>query len=336
MSGPLPETDSVRAGGSARIGAVIVAIALIAIVGVGLSGRQTPAPNSAIGPAATPAPTLSGTGVSNERPVAAVPTPTTAPATAVPAEAYGASLAIGNVRYVTVLSELEPGHLTGELHFPSPPLRRTGTFAFSELRHDRQVERVVAIDEWTVDLDALANATRTTATVVEASVPPQSALLNVPSPVARGYDISVAGINDLLFSRLFVDVTLAGDRDASGAKPTVRFGVAADEGGIHGAVILSPGSDGSFEGSFTLPKPRRAVTTVLRLYNVQVSASHDIWSEIQQFPIELTPQMAKPGVTRQILDESYATFDLVVRTSGNARGQSITVTAIAHRFVEAE
>ena len=334
MTDPLPEITRVRGGGSARLGAVVVAIALVAIVWVGISGRPNPAPISAVPADATGAPTLSTT-----RPVPAVPSPMTTPApTPGPGDTYGASLAIGKLRYVTILSELEPGHLTGELHFPSPARLPSGTFAFSELWHDGHVDAAVAINEWTVDLEALVDATRTPAAVIEEKVGAQSALLDVPPPVTRGYDINVIGSNDLLFSRLSIEVRL-GDgttTDDGRGTVTVRFGVRADLGNSHPALILSPAENGSFKGTLTLPKPRRPVDAQLRLYNVQLTVSHDIWTEIQQFTLALTPEMAKLGVSKLVLDEDYATYQLVARTSGNVRGQSISVTVIARRLIDAE
>jgi hypothetical protein len=338
MSSPLPETTRVRGGGSARIGAVVVAVVLVAIVWVGISGRPNPPPISAIPPVATAAAPSGGLGLSSARPDTAVPTPdvTRAP-TPEPPETYGASLAMGNVRYVTILSELQPGHLTGELHFPSPPLWPTGTFTFSELWHDGQVEGAVAIDEWAIDLQALASATRTAATLVEASVPAQRSLLGVPPPVTSGYEINVVGRNDLLFGQLLIDVRLGANRgNDDGAAAKLRFGVTVDVGNAHQSVILSPGENGSFKATLTLPKPRRAVSAQFRLSNVQLTASHGLWSDLEEFRLPLTPDLANVGVSKLVLEAVAPTYRLVVRTNGNVRGQSITVTVICRRVTPSE
>ncbi len=338
MSSPLPETTRVRGGGSARIGAVVVAVVLVAIAWVGISGRPNPAPRSAVPTLAAAAAPSGGSGLSNARPDPAVPTPDVTPVpTPKPAATYGASLAMGNVRYVTILSELQPGHLTGELHFPSPPLLPTGRFTFSELWHDGLVEGAVAIDEWAIDLDALASATRTAATVVEASVPAQRSVLDVPPPVTRGYEISVVGRNDLLFSQLLIDVTLGANRgNDDGAAAKVRFGVTLDVGNAHPSVILSPGENGSFKGTLKVPKPRRTVSAQFRLSNVQLTVSHGLWSELEEFTFALTPQMANVGVSKLVLEEVAPTYRLVVRTNGSVRGQSITVTVICRRLTPSE
>ena len=243
---------------------------------------------------------------------------------------------MGNVRYVTILSELEPGRLSGELHFPSPPLRPTGRLTFSELWHDGLVEGAVAIDEWTVDLDAVASATRTATSVVEASVPAQTALLDVPPPVMRGYEINVIGSNDLLFSQLLIDVTLGADRaENDGAAPMVRFGVTLEAGNAPQSLILLPGENGSFKGTFTLPKPRRAMSAQFRLSNVQLTVSHGVWTDLNEFTFTLTPEMANVGVSKLVVEESGPTYRVVVRTNGNVRGQ-VNVTVIARRITASE
>jgi len=326
------EITRVRSGGSARIGAVVLAAALIGVVWIGVSGRQTPAPVAVL-PSAPSRPSDSPTRAPRLPPPSPITTPAPTPGVA---DTYGASLAIGNVRYVTILSELQPGHLSGELHFPSPPRLPEGTLQFSELWKDGHVEAAVAIGEWTVDLTALGAATRTPAEVVAASLPPQVTLLDVPPPVTRGYRINVAGSNDLLFTRLSIDVVLGERPHDSSAEASVRFGVSVDAGGVHRAVIMEPSTNDSFKGSFTMPKPRRATNAQLHLYNVQLTVSHDIWSEIASFNFKLTPEMARVPTTKLITNESTSTYKLVARTDGNVRGQLITVTVFARRVTAAE
>jgi hypothetical protein len=337
MSNPLPEVTRVRGGGSARIGAVVVAVVLVGIVWVGISGRPAPGPVAVVATGSAQAAQAAPT--STQLPILPFPTPvTTPPPTPGPGETYGASLAIGNIRYVTILSELEPGHLTGELHFPSPPRLPTGTFAFSELWKDGHVDAAVAINEWAVDLAALATATRTPAAMVAAIVPAQNALLEVPSPVTRGYSITVDGTNDLLFSRMSIEVLLGEGRsgDDGNAASTARLGVQADVGPAHRELILAPGENGSFKGTFTLPRPKRATTGQLRLYNVQMTVSHGVWASLGDFAIDLTPDMARVGVSKLLLEQSDPAYRIVARTHGNVRGQSITVTVIARRVTASE
>jgi hypothetical protein len=337
MSMPRPETTRVRGGGSARIGAVVVAVALGALVWIGIAERPAPGPVALL-PTASGQSSKAPTDAPTDAPRLPPPSPITTPApTPGPGETYGASLTIGNVRYVTILSELQPGHLTGELHFASPARSPIGTFAFSELWEDGHVDAAVAIGTWPVDLEAVSAATRIPVSLVNASFPEQSALWELPKPVARGYEIEVAGSNDLLFTRLSIDVTLGPNQARDdGAMAKVRFGVAIDAGAIHRAEILSPGENGSFKATFSLPKPRRAMTAQLHVSNVQLTASHDIWKEIDAFEFELTPDLAKVNVSRLIVDESTAAYRVMARTSGNVRGQSITVTVIALRISAAE
>ena len=333
MTDPLPEISRVRGGGSARIGAVILSIALVAVVWIGISGQKSPGPVSAV-PTALPSTTKSaGSDFSNASPVpAATVKPSATPA---PPKSYGASLSIGSIRYATIMSELSPGHLSAELHFPSPPRLPVGTLEFRELWKYDNVDAAIEIGTWTIDLDALAAATRTPANVLDESVPAQREAKDAPPPVRAGYRITAVGSNDLLFSRLTIEVLSEVPPD--GAHPTseARLGVAADSGNAHRAVILTPGENGSFTGSFTLPKPRQATTAHLLLYDVQMTISHDIWTEIADMTFELRPEQSRVGTSKLIVDHSAQGIRVVARTSGNVRGQSITVTVIA-RTTQAE
>ncbi len=329
MTDPLPEINRVRGGGSARIGAVVLGIALIGVVGVGIFGRQSPGPVSALAPQASAAQSSAGSGLPNASPV---PAATAAPsATPAQPETYGVSLSIGNVRYVSIMSELSPGHLSAELHFPSPPRLPVGTLEFSELWKDGQVDAAIAIGSWSIDLEGLANAISTPANVLEVTAPAQPNAADEPPPVRSGYQITAVGSNDLLFSRLTVEVVLGAEPDGAPATPIRGLGVTVDVAGERRAVNLVPGDNDSVEATFTLPRPPRAVTVHLQLFDVHVMESVEVWSMIADIPFRLTPRQANFGRNTLIVDATGADYQVVARTSGHVDGQLITVTVSASR-----
>ena len=328
MSDPLPEITRVKGSGSARIGIVVLGIALVTIVGVGILGRQAPAPVAVVPPAASPA--VSSRPTASPRP-ASTPSPSPTP---VAADTYGASLTIGNVRYVTIMSELTPDSLSAELHFPSPPRLPVGTLEFSELWKNDHVDAAMMIGSWQIDLEELARATSKPANVLESTVRARPNQSDKPPPVRAGYRITADGSNDLLFSRLTIQIVLGKHLDDPGAAPNFRLGVEANVAGNRRSAILEPAENGSFKASFTLPRPRRSTTGHLLLFTVQLTVSHDVWTRIADLPFELAPDNGLVGSSKLILDESGPGFSVVARTQGHAGGQSITVTVIARASVD--
>ena len=232
---------------------------------------------------------------------------------------------MGNVRYVTIMSELSPGHLTAELHFPSPPRLPVGTLEFSELWKDGQVDAAVHIGSWQVDLEAVAEATRTPAKVLDVTALARPDLTDLPPPIASGYQISVMGSNDLLFSRLVIEVELIRH----------QFGITLGRTEEQKA-ILTATDNHSLTATLIVPRPRRALTTRLYLHDVQLADSLEVWSALADFPVRLRPKHAQFGTNEMIFNESQFGLYLVGHTSGTVDGESITVTVLARRIADGE
>jgi hypothetical protein len=328
---PLPEVARVRGGGSARIGAVIVSVVLVAVVVVGLSGQPQPSAVS-IPPATAPAiadAQSSARGLSNERPE---PAATIAPAarptpTPLAADTYGLALVIGNVRYVTIMSELSPGVLTADLNFPSPPRLPEGSLEFSELWKQGHLDAAALIDRWPIDLAAVAQATRTPARVLIDTSPPQPRLEDVPPAVSRGFAITVEGINDLLFNQLNVEITLGAQPGAQPPTQIRQLGVTVNLP-TDPRAILEPGTNGTLRASLALPRPRRPVNVSLLLYDVQQTQYSTLWKVIAEVPFRLTPRHADIGRNRLVIETDQAAVRVMARTSGTIDGESIILTVI--------
>jgi hypothetical protein len=303
---------------------VAVSIVLVAVVVIGLSGQ----PNRGLSPNAPPSPpAIAAASPSGQLSSASPAAPATiAPApTPVPPDRYGIALAIGKLRYVTSMTELSPGHLTAELHFPSPPAFPQGTLEFRELWRDDLVDAAELIGQWTVDLDRLAEATASPATLIQLAQGARPEAVESPLPVATGYQITVDGMNDLLFSVLSIDIQI-GEPNRP-AERSQQLGVSVIVDGDERAA-MTPGTNGSFKATLVLPTPRRPMDTMLLLYDVNQNQDVAIWTAIDQVPLRLAPRQADVGVSRLVVNQEVPGFKVVARTSGHVGGESIYLTVI--------
>lgn len=204
QSGKQLEVARIGGGPSARLGALVVGVVLVVVIGVAIAGRP-PAPPAvsatppAVAAGETPAPT-------------AVPTeePTAAPTPGRPAvfELYGASLLIGTVRYEMILDSIGTSRLSTDIRVPLPRSEANGVLSFNALSSFGSAATVKSISEWSISLAPLTKAARDRIIVLEVDVPARPKLLNVPPPIRRGYHLIVYARSDLLFGVVTMEVTL--------------------------------------------------------------------------------------------------------------------------------
>jgi hypothetical protein len=163
------------------------------------------------------------------------------PPPARPEDSYSVVLNVGDVAYMTTLDRLL-GSLSAVVRVPIPLSRDYGGLVFNEVSTFNGSERTQQVASWRIPLNALDDPTREATVLVEKDVPARPKLLNVPTPVRRGYHIKISAVNGLLFGVVSVEIKLG---------PVV--GVTGDDG-----LIGFPGSK-SLETSEnpTNPPPTR-------------------------------------------------------------------------------
>jgi hypothetical protein len=201
----------------AVLASVVVIGALIAMVWVGMSGRTNPSPAPTL-PAVAEVPTLSPSPTdSPASPSTLDPEPdsTASPSNRGPEEVYGVYAQIGDVQYITILSEPEPGHLFGRLRVPLPLTETDGTFVFQQFASREVRGQPVAIADWPINVDALA-ADSPLFLAVNATLPPRRTIQNAPRPVERGYHLTVTGQRRGEQGELTINVSIGPNRQLQG------------------------------------------------------------------------------------------------------------------------
>ena len=202
------QLEVARLGGgvSARMGAGVVAIVLIAVAGIGILGRP-PAVPGGVGVSASqnPAPSVAAdASVLAEDPPTLQPAPEATPYR----DAYGIRLQVGKVSYLTTLDQLGTDRLSAVIRVPFPTAEHEGTLQFNQLWADQQLQTTKLINRWHVTLDSLSIPSRDATVVLEFDFPAHPKLLNVPPPLRRGYHLTVYASNDLLFGLLSIEISL--------------------------------------------------------------------------------------------------------------------------------
>lgn len=195
-----PDVVRVGGGASARIGAIAVAAVLVAVIWVGLANR---APSG--GAPRTADPEVAG--------ATGLPPPGVYPSPRLSAGSgtygtYGISATIGNRRYVEVLDELTPGHLSAALRIPIPVAAPSGSLDMIQLSETAFNGNPIHVEHWALPLGPLRATTRGPEIVIDATVPARSTLRDAPPALRSGFELKVYAENDLLFGIISIEVTL--------------------------------------------------------------------------------------------------------------------------------
>ena len=178
-------------GRSATLAAVTVALALGIVVWVGASNRP-PAPTAPV-PAAAASQQVEVVAVSTEPPPASTAPPPIAAPRSGPTltgldDVFAISVSNADGIYMSFLDELEPGHLSGEVHVPIFLIRPVTTVVFQQLLAPSSPSEPIVIGQWearTRRLDAIGDRVRL---IVNAASPADDAANgDLPRPTRQGF-----------------------------------------------------------------------------------------------------------------------------------------------------
>ena len=194
---------------------------LVAVVWIGFSGRTTPPPVSVPEPVAVNGPTPASIPV-------ATPAPTLPPTGGgiiafEQSDIFGAFAELGNVQYITILAEDEPGHLTGKLRVPIPMPATEGVFYFQQFSGPGARGRPVKISQWPMRVEGLVAASGRSYTVVDQTFPARRTLHSAPRPVLRGFHIKVDAQSGVMFGELTIDVRIGPNQRNPGRRRDLRL-----------------------------------------------------------------------------------------------------------------
>jgi hypothetical protein len=203
------EVGRVDGGRSARVAAVAVATVLLAVAWIGASGKSAPRSPISTSPAVA---------------VASLDTPATSttanpaagrqraqPAAAASTEIFGAFLQFEHSQFITILDEVQRGHLVGRLNLPAPLPEGDGIFAFEQFSPPTADFQPIHLGDWPIALGGPSRRSTTEDLLLEVSVPARPQLLNVPRPVTRGYDITVSAVEGSA-GTIDIDIVLGPNR----------------------------------------------------------------------------------------------------------------------------
>lgn len=210
------QAGRVSGGRSARIAALLVAGVLVSVIWIGISGRSArpPQPTNvavALEPTAaptTPEPTLSAIpAIGQEIP--------DGPVAAAPGEVFGVYAEFGFNQYITILSEVEPGHLVGRLRMPLPIPEPQGTFVFELFSSPSTIGGPVYIGDWPINVEPVVTGGHAVV-VVDASLPARRSKIGSPLAVVNGFHLMVSAERDVTTGELRVDVRIGPSREIVG------------------------------------------------------------------------------------------------------------------------
>jgi hypothetical protein len=228
-----PEIAQVSSGRSARLGAILVAGALVTVVWIGISGRPAPVVPASERPGLAQATTARPSATTDAQ-AAATPLPpvppspgpiVTPPPAAASIESDDLSIVatIGNRQFMTWLRPAGPGHLSGTLHVPVPPPATEGTVELEQVwRTVAQMWRTPSHEAWTtlgtwdLRLESLSPASGREYVVLDRTVPGRPTVRDVSQLVTRGYRITIRAQSGVPRSPMIVDVQIAGGHQLVG------------------------------------------------------------------------------------------------------------------------
>ena len=210
---------------------MLVAGVLIAVVWVGMSGRSPTPPPVTFNPVAvvehTPANSPAPLPTPTAQPGADDgPTAVPAPLTPVSGDVFGVSAVLGDAQYITILSEPEPGHLTGRLRLPIPVPAEEGTFVFQQFSSAEVPGQSVSIADWPITVAALS-ADSSEFYAVNATLPARRTIVGAPRPVERGYRLTVVGQRNGNEGELVINVRIGPNRQLQGNDGILGWAVVA-------------------------------------------------------------------------------------------------------------
>jgi len=295
-------TTRVSGGPSPRIFALAVAIALVGVVYLGLSGRPGD-------PAASrsPQPTQA-------TPIVAAAGPTALPARStrveelVPGDSgqrpnpyLGTSLRVGSDHSLAVLRELSPGYLYAAYRIPFPRPARQATLEVAKIGADN--ESFERFGRWSISLDPLAPETRLAGTVLDtAHAPVRAAIADTEAPtlLRNGYRIRVRVESRLSFGVLVVEIR-------EGRAPWVPdegYRIATTLGRRHFTASFRPTQDfGNLVATIVLPDSIALRELPFRLRAMPASASPGGQITVGSWLV-LLPPPREFGANATLLDET--------------------------------
>lgn len=212
--GRVTPTTPVGGGRPWWLGALVVLAALVTVVWIGVSGRPVSTAQPVADIPSASAPTLAPDATAP--PTASSPEPTPAQsAIARAGESFGVTAAIGSQQYTSLLDELEPGYLFAIFRVDNPGRQDPATLSLKEF-FTEALDGPVALGEWPLPLDPLYHGSRERQTVIDIHVPARPKLLNVPTPVLRGYRLTVYAQNELLFGTVAVEIRIGPNQSITG------------------------------------------------------------------------------------------------------------------------
>jgi hypothetical protein len=202
-----PQTARIGGRRPAVIGTVAVIGVLVAVVWVGMSGRSAPVapptnPAVAVLPSEAPTP-----GEPTVQPTPFILGQPDGPTSLVAEDVFGAFATFGFNRYITILTEPEPGHLVGRIAIPLPIDQNDGSFSFQQFSAPQARGRPVKIATWPINVETVA-ADSPQVVVVDQKMAARRTLLNAPRPLLRGFHLTVTAQRDGSAGELTIDVRI--------------------------------------------------------------------------------------------------------------------------------
>ena len=193
---PRPVTTPLGGGLSARLTALLVAGALVAVMWIGMSDRSTP-PAVPIPIAQARPSTAPATGSAPEpSPAADVsPSPLATPRpTATPSDRYVATGTIGGEVFRAPLDEIKDGHLTGQYWLRDRPQGDDLAYEIVQLEKVEpwNFSQVATVGAWSHSLAELAANHRGGVEPVTARIQARPGWWGGPRPIRRGYELRVS------------------------------------------------------------------------------------------------------------------------------------------------
>ena len=225
------ETTRVRGGGSARLGAVVLAGVVGLVAWIGISGPPDPVVPASRRPdvaqISSPSPSATTTAATTPEPsIAPTREPTATPRSAlasIESDDLSMVATLGRRQFMTWLRPVKPGHLSGSFEMPIPPPATQGTLEFEQVwRTVAEVWRTPSHDawatlaKWDLRLESLSAASGREYVVFDRVMPARPMVRDVSLLVARGYRITVRARSGNGRGLITIDVHLAAGNQLKG------------------------------------------------------------------------------------------------------------------------
>jgi hypothetical protein len=209
-----PEIARIGGRRSAVVGTLAVVGVLVAVVWVGVSGRSAPAVPPTV-PAVAAQPTAVSTSPEPSEQAGPAFGEPDDPVAVSRSEVFGVYAQFGTSQYITILNEPEPGHLVGRLEMRLPIPADEGIFVFELLASRAMTGGPRYIGDWPINVEKVT-ADAPDVAVLSVSPPAQRTRLGAPTPVVRGFQLTVSASRDATIGELVIDVRIAAGRQIVG------------------------------------------------------------------------------------------------------------------------